>query len=832
MSGYYNCDDDNSTGCESDVECAYACKEGEQACGVNLCCSESAACCGGTACCEDGMTCCGNGMCTDLNNDSKNCGECGNACAPSEQCVTEGDSTSCKPTSEINPEFSCNTPEELETEGFIPKLECWGKCIDGQNDIENCGECGNKCAENENCKAGVCTSPDDCDNPDETRCYGQCVNLLSNDQNCGTCLNACDPGTKCEEGECRLQCGDLLDCSNSCVDINTNADNCGACGNKCADGQSCVSGTCQCSEGKFDCDGIESNGCESSSECSCTPGTTQQCWRGDISNLIDPSDLSKGAKGICKVGTQTCDESGLYWSDCTGGVYPSALTCDIYGTLNGLDNDCDGTVDTVCRSECDLAAGSMSYIGCEYWGAYIDNLISSSQSNHTFVLSNPNDKKANIYIYDKAHGTASSVTPYKTLSIDPHNVVAVEMNNSGNFMCKGSGILPNAFRIRSDIPITAYQFSPLGNPDAHSNDASLLLPVNVLGKDYIGMTWISEQGSDHRSYIAVIATEPGNTEVTVTTTSDITATEVNSIKVNNSSSVNTTKITKLDKGKTQTYSLPQYHVLTLMAPAGTNVTLPKSPHNQTGTRIHADKNIAVFGASRSSYVPTTTETTCCRDHIEEQLFPTQAWGKAYYAARAYSTGKAGDFWLITAKEDNTTVTLPDNLIDIQKINKVASSKNIGGKIKLNAGETFPAFETRSNFEIHSDKPISVGQFLPSQGYNGLGIGDPSFILTVPYEQYRSDYDFMVPNKFKVNYITVITPKDAVVKFDGKTLSKSDYISFTQLGSSNFYVGYYQISSGIHHMTSDKPFGLYSYGYYSMSSYGYPIGLDLKILNTN
>jgi hypothetical protein len=668
-------------------------------------------------------------------------------------------------------------------------------------------------------------------------CYGKCFDLANDDAHCGNCLTACAKGERCIAGTCELDCKTLTLCDGACFDTSTSKKHCSTCGHACAFGEACVGAACRCDDEHYDCDGISENGCESTVLCTCTPNTAQKCWRGDTASLIDPSDPSKGAHGICEPGTQICDASGRFWGPCTGGTYPSALSCDIYGTLNGLDNDCDGKIDTVCRSECDLAAGDMSYIGCEYWGAYLDNLITDANSNHTFVLSNPNEKTANVYIFNRAHATATTVSPYKTVTIAPHDVVAVEMHNTGYNMSKASGILPNAYKIRADIPITAYQFSPLGNPDAHSNDASLLLPANVLGSDYIGMTWISEYGSngstnDHRSYIAVIATEPGNTAVTVTTTSDITATETASIKVTSTQSVNTTKISALAKGATFTYTLPQYSVLTLMAPVGKNVTLPNAPYNQTGTRIHADKNIAVFGASRSTYVPTQTETSCCRDHIEEQLFPTQAWGKSYFAARAYSTGKAGDFWLITAKEDNTTVILPDDLTDIQTINKVASSKKIGGRITLNAGETFPAFETRSNFEIHADKPISVGQFLPSQGYNGLSIGDPSFILTVPYEQYRSDYDFMVPTKFDVNYITIITPKDGQIEYDGKLLKSSDYISFTQLGTTDFYVAYYKVQPGVHHIVSDKPFGLYSYGYYNMSSYGYPIGLDLKILNTN
>ena len=788
--------------------------------------------------CANDFTRCAPGLCADLSRDNEHCGKCNTACSANMFC--QNANCQCQRgfyNCDDDPSNGCESIQRCQTvhpDVCEPPCDQDQTCIRGVCVPNGTGEevCEPPCDQDQTCIRGVCVpaAPHPCPE-NETLCYGKCFDLSNDNEHCGNCLHACASWEHCVNATCELDCKTLTLCDGACFDTSSSEAHCGACGQACKFGEICSGAVCQCDDNHYDCDGIAANGCESTTECPCKPDEVQSCWRGALDNLIDPDDLSKGAKGICEPGTQTCDASGLFWGPCTGGTYPSALTCDLYGNLNGLDNDCDGEIDTICRSECDLAAGSMSYIGCEYWGAYLDNLITDQYSNHTFVLSNPNEKQANVYIYDHAHATAATVTPYQSLTLEPHDVRSIEMNHRGYNMCQASGILPNAFRIRSDIPITAYQFSPLGNPDAHSNDASLLLPTNVLGKDYIGMTWISDYGSDHRSYLAVIATEAGDTEVTITTTSNIIATETSSIKINASESINTIRTEAVSKGATKPFTLPQYHVLTLMAPAGTNVALPSAPHNQTGTRIHADKNIAVFGASRASYVPTRKDAGCCRDHIEEQLFPTQAWGKAYYAARAYSTGKAGDFWLITAKEDDTTVTLPDHLTDIQRINGTASSKKIGGTIKLNAGETFPAFETRDNFEIHADKPISVGQFLPSQDYNGIKIGDPSFILTVPYEQYRSDYDFIVPDKFDVNYITVITPQDGQVHYDEKRLTPSDYISFTQLGTTPFYVGYYKVLPGVHHMVSDKPFGLYSYGYYNMSSYGYPIGLDLKILNT-
>jgi len=75
-------------------------------------------------------------------------------------------------------------------------------------------------------------------------------------------------------------------------------------------------------------------------ECGCPVGSTQPCFAGN------PEYAGKGA---CTSGVQTCENQGSSgefqsgaWGECVGAVAPSEEACD------GLDNNCDGTVDDGC----------------------------------------------------------------------------------------------------------------------------------------------------------------------------------------------------------------------------------------------------------------------------------------------------------------------------------------------------------------------------------------------------------------------------------------------------------------------------------------------------
>src|SRR5690606_19329032 len=95
----------------------------------------------------------------------------------------------------------------------------------------------------------------------------------------------------------------------------------------------------------------------------------------------------------------------------------------------------------------------------------------------------------------------------------PANSVKVLKLPWVNETTKGNGpskVAPaGAYRLRSDQPVTVYQYNPLDS--TLSNDASLLLPVNAWTGNYLIASWA--QWSAFPGFYAVVASEDGTTVV-------------------------------------------------------------------------------------------------------------------------------------------------------------------------------------------------------------------------------------------------------------------------------------------------------------------------------
>jgi hypothetical protein len=72
------------------------------------------------------------------------------------------------------------------------------------------------------------------------------------------------------------------------------------------------------------------DGADGGGQDDCSPGATMDCYTG-------PAGTS--GTGLCHGGTMTCSDDG-HWGNCDGQVTPVAEACG-----NGVDDDCDGTID-------------------------------------------------------------------------------------------------------------------------------------------------------------------------------------------------------------------------------------------------------------------------------------------------------------------------------------------------------------------------------------------------------------------------------------------------------------------------------------------------------
>jgi hypothetical protein len=600
-----------------------------------------------------------------------------------------------------------------------------------------------------------------------------------------------------------------------------------------------------------------------------------------------------GARGctICKPGSRKCQDDDV------------VLRCDETGTEYVEAQDCHGSdtgqicLNGACVKLCDVNSKIQSYIGCEYWGADLDNAFvpggesgfyDAQNAQYAIVVSNTSPKYAahvQIFIWDADQAKEVEVThdtqgnPIPTDAIPPlslrvFNLPGKDMDKTRNI--HSTSITPFAYRVVSSIPITAYQFNPLENVNVFSNDATVLLPSNALGKYYIVMTR-EETFQELRGFLTVVAVYPGETQVTVTVTAPTLADN---------------GIDHMEPGDSKTFTLKQYDVL--------NIETDAFGADLTGSVVAANHPVAVFGGSQASNAPNTNHccpdgectsnqiwltckepganclcewpmhnlvppqevpcttndgclkyNTCCADHLEMQMFPVKTWGKEYVATPSYPRGKEKDVWRIMAAQAGTTVTTYPQQATVPV---------------LDLGE-YVDFESSESFEIHAMRPLLVGQFLAAQdapdpniggvkGKDDAETGDPTFILAVPVEQFRSEYVFLAPNKYAFDAVNLVVPTGVAVYLDGQELRQEDltfkpaktilqemkekqitdptklgprFGDYSVVGSGKWAVWRVVVADGVHMAQSDQPFGVIAYGYDRYVSYGYPAGLNLEDL---
>ena len=582
----------------------------------------------------------------------------------------------------------------------------------------------------------------------------------------------------------------------------------------CEAGRTCSAGACGIGSG--DCTPGETLGCAS-------PSAESRCAANglDFEIVACPADApycntDQCTDQLCAPGARSCNGNDVVECDSSGQVRNVVQTCE---------DTCDGGR---CVDPCET--GGKTYVGCAFWAVDLDQ--------YGVPCSNPADCGFELtclpsgYCSNTARDTPFAVSVSNS-SNSPVNVIAY--GGDGTELARttvpalnlASLALPSAtiddtsltfesVRIEADGPVTMHQFNPSTNVGAFSNDASLLLPATAVGTEYIvngyaGIGVAAPAVSPGKPYIAIIAVAEGETSVAVTTTAATLASRDGSIAA-------------MSAGENRSFTLQRGQVLTLsgVSAVGTDFT---------GTIISGSQPISVFSGTECSGVP--VGVAFC-DHLEEQLTSVDTWGVEFVAAGFKRRGTEDTVWRIVASQNDTR---------IRTVPVIAGVNNE----RLQRGE-FLEFRTTQDFFIGGSAPISVASFMVGSSYprpggtcdrnslfgggacaipatcdSGSGIGDPAFMLTVPNEQFRTDYIVLTPDEYRQDYLTIVAPVGATITIDGSPAPAPD----TAVGGYNIIRAL--VADGVHRVQGSQEFGLYAYGYDCDVSYAYPGGLNLESL---
>jgi hypothetical protein len=530
---------------------------------------------------------------------------------------------------------------------------------------------------------------------------------------------------------------------------------------------------------------------------------------------------------------------GFGCSACTPGgkvcVGDAIHECTAEGSVGGAVGMCDGASGMSCsagecKPSCAVAADQPSNVGCEFWAVDLDQqdgFNDPASMPWGVVLSNAGQAPASVTIErnDAPPGQPPQTAVVTQVSVPPGKLEQVVLPTReldcgvkpNDYASPGTCLSSNAYRITSSSPIVVYQFNTFEN--AFSNDASLLLPTNALGKVYRVINWSAGHPAPvpgfnivDRSYVTVVGVAAG-THVTVKPTWRVRGNP---------------PIAKTDPGGSIEVTLGPFDVLNLETDNATlNEASKAGVADLTGTIVQSTQPVAVFSGVESTSAPYhveipkypgwTEEDTCCLDHLEEQLFPLESIGKRFVITRSpvRSTGsyKEPDVlrFVGAAAAATVTTTLPAPF----------------DSFTLQPGEVKDTWADKDVI-VTSTEPVLIGQLLISQDYvDGPAKGDPSLTVFPPAEQYRTEYVFLTPGSWTENWVVISAETGAEVTIDGAVPGNCIVAPAGTLDGLAYEARRCPLSEGVHSLSGQKPFGIAAYGYGTAGSYAFIGGADVK-----
>jgi hypothetical protein len=591
----------------------------------------------------------------------------------------------------------------------------------------------------------------------------------------------------------------------------------------------------------------------------CAGASYQTCTGGAWTTTMDCPMACVDSLGCvaCDPGQSFCKDGNVWSCDATGNPGMMTQACTGQAVCQG------GT----CVDACVDAATNRSYVGCEYVAVDLDNavevlgtpsaiipctayspgavqqtlnvcfkngqgvaglcdppatmggaatcpsgftcqskavcVLDAQHSPFAIVVSNPQTRDVHVTVTGPGGQVVNqTITAGQVQAILPQMGGAIPDQS-----VDGSTKAKMAYKVVADLPIVAYQFNPLDNVNVFSNDASLLIPRTAFDIDYYTMSWPTldrrtpAPGTNpYYGYVTVVAWAD-NTQITLTPTVPTTASAT---------------LTTLAANTPQTFTLNALEVLQLEASGAGDLT---------GTHITSPNMMpfGVFGGHEATVIPdpTAPDTThtsgpCCADHLEEMLFPSSTWGKAFAIARSQQRTNEPDYIRVMALKANTMVTF-------------TPAPAIGTCGTLQPGQ-FCDVQIQGDTEITASDPVQIGHYLEAAMWSDgnpispsvIGAGDPSLAIAVPSEQFRTDYTILIPSAYAMNYLSIAAAATGGVTVDGNAVTLSPFP-----GGGTHRAARVPVAAGQHTIHCADSCGVLVYGYDNAVSYMFAGGLDLK-----
>lgn len=455
-------------------------------------------------------------------------------------------------------------------------------------------------------------------------------------------------------------------------------------------------------------------------------------------------------------------------------------------------------------------AQGLSNKGKEFWVGYGHNyymeLASGNELDNSqeLILYFSAEQPANVTV--SINGTTWTRS-YRVAA----NTVAVsdKLPKSGTFDCRlysksvsvggtnSEGVFNRGIHIVSDVPIVAYAHIY----SSQSSGATMLLPVETWGYQYVSLNYKQSPASDRFTWINIIASHD-NTTIEITP----------SILTRSGRQPDVPFTVTLNKGQVyQMLSSTFLNSFNFSDLTGTKVT---SVANSSGDCYP----IAVFSGSSLTYM----KFYCAEesgDAYIQQVFPSQAWGKRYLTA---PTSPSTDARIAVLNAYRVLVKDPATVV---KRNGVTLT-----------GLTFNAyydFYSNTPDVITADKPILVAQYISSQGSCYPGVGDPEMIYLSPVEQAITRAGFYRNNKYSinVNYLTLIIPTNGLTTLQVDGSKSFDYVyPHPEMPGYSVVVKRWAAATAQCLVSSDSAFTAITYGLGRYESYGYNAGTYINNLN--